>query len=52
MLHGIREGVLGYDKNERIVLANDLARQLLDLPADFVGRPLRKSCRRAGWPTW
>jgi two-component system CitB family sensor kinase len=40
MLHGIREGVLGYDKNERIVLANDFARQLLDLPADFVGRPL------------
>jgi two-component system CitB family sensor kinase len=42
MLHGIREGVLGYDKNERIVLANDLARQLLDLPPDFVGRPLRQ----------
>jgi len=42
MLHGIREAVLGYDKNERIVLANDLARQLLDLPPDFVGRPLRQ----------
>ena len=42
MLHGIREGVLGYDKNERIVLANDLARQLLDLPPRFVGRPLRQ----------
>ena len=42
MLHGIREGVLGYDKNERIVLANDFAQQLLDLPADFVGRPLRQ----------
>ncbi len=41
MLHGIREGVLGYDENERIVLANDFAQQLLDLPADFVGRPLR-----------
>ena len=40
MLHGIREGVLGYDKNERIVLANDLARDLLDLPEEFVGRPL------------
>jgi two-component system, CitB family, sensor kinase len=40
MLHGIREGVLGYDKNERIVLANDFARQLLALPPDFVGRPL------------
>jgi len=42
MLHGIREGVLGYDKNERIVLANDFARQLLGLPPDFVGRPLRQ----------
>ena len=52
MLHGIREGVLGYDKNERIVLANDFARQLLDLPPDFVGRPLRRSSRRADSPTW
>jgi two-component system CitB family sensor kinase len=42
MLHGIREGVLGYDKNERIVLANDLAQQLLGLPPDFVGRPVRQ----------
>jgi two-component system CitB family sensor kinase len=42
MLHGIREGVLGYDKNERIVLANDFARQLLDLRPEFVGRPLRE----------
>lgn len=42
MLHGIREGVLGYDKNERIVLANDMARQLLDLPSGFVGRPVRQ----------
>jgi two-component system CitB family sensor kinase len=42
MLHGIREGVLGYDKNERVVLANDFARHLLGLPADFVGRPLRQ----------
>jgi len=43
MLHGIREGVLGYDKNERIVLANDLARQLLHLPPEFAGRPLRQA---------
>jgi two-component system CitB family sensor kinase len=42
MLHGIREGVLGYDTCERIVLANDFARQLLDLPEDFAGRPLRE----------
>ena len=42
MLHGIREGVLGYDQNERIVLANDLARDLLELPADSVRCPLRQ----------
>ncbi|HJY97447.1 MAG TPA: sensor histidine kinase, partial [Streptosporangiaceae bacterium] len=42
MLHGIREGVLGYDQNERIVLANDLARDLLELPADPVRCPLRQ----------
>jgi two-component system CitB family sensor kinase len=42
MLHGIREGVLGYDQNERIVLANDFAKQLLELPAEFVGRFLRQ----------
>jgi two-component system, CitB family, sensor kinase len=39
-LHGIREGVLGYDRCERIVLANDFARQLLELPEDFVSPPL------------
>ena len=42
MLHGIREGLLGYDQNERIVLANDFAQHLLGLPPDFVGRPLRE----------
>ena len=40
MLHGIREAVLGYDRGERVILANDAARQLLRLPADFLGRPL------------
>jgi two-component system CitB family sensor kinase len=42
MLHGIREGVLGYDRNERVILANDAARRLLRLPADFQGRQLRE----------
>jgi two-component system CitB family sensor kinase len=41
MLHGIREGVLGYDKDERVLLANDSARRLLGLPAGFLGRQLR-----------
>ena len=42
MLHGIREAVFGYDKNERVLLANDAAQRLLQLPADFEGRPLRE----------
>jgi two-component system, CitB family, sensor kinase len=41
MLHGIKEAVLGYDKDERILLANDSAQRLLDLPDGFLGRKLR-----------
>ena len=41
MLHGIREAVLGYDTGGRILLANDAARDLLGLPAEFAGRKLR-----------
>jgi len=40
MLHGIREAVLGYDQGERVILANDAARLLLQLPDRFLGRPL------------
>jgi two-component system CitB family sensor kinase len=40
MLHGIREGVLGLDTRNRILLANDEARTMLGLPEDCVGRPL------------
>ncbi|MDX6334158.1 MAG: two-component system, CitB family, sensor kinase [Streptosporangiaceae bacterium] len=42
MLHGIREAVLGYDRGERVILANDAARRLLRLPPDFLGRPLQE----------
>jgi len=42
MLHGIREAVLGYDRHERVLLANDAAQKLLMLPPDFQGRPLRE----------
>jgi two-component system CitB family sensor kinase len=41
MLHGIKEAVLGYDTGGRILLANDAARDLLGLPAEFAGRKLR-----------
>lgn len=40
MLHGLREGMLGLDTHHRVLLANDEARSMLQLPADFVGRPL------------
>lgn len=42
MLHGIKEGLLGYDKDERVLLANDSARRLLQLPPNSLGRPLRE----------
>ena len=42
MLHGIKEAVLGYDSDERVLLANDAARSLLRLPASFARRPLRE----------
>jgi two-component system, CitB family, sensor kinase len=40
VLHGVREGVLTLDPSGRLVLANDEARRLLDLPDDCVGRRL------------
>jgi two-component system CitB family sensor kinase len=40
MLHGIREGVLGLDTRNRVLLANDEARSMLRLPLDYLGRPL------------
>jgi len=40
MLHGIREGVLGLDTRNRVLLANDAARSMLRLPSDYLGRPL------------
>ncbi|GAA2803225.1 ATP-binding protein [Saccharopolyspora taberi] len=40
LLHGIREGVLGVDQQNRITLVNDQARALLSLPDDAVGRPI------------
>jgi len=40
LLHSIREGVLGVDSTGRITIANDGARDLLDLPENCVGRPV------------
>ncbi|WP_049579940.1 sensor histidine kinase [Streptomyces sp. SBT349] len=40
MLHGITEGVLGLDVQERVTLANDSVRELLRLPPDAADRTL------------
>ncbi|MFI8422546.1 SpoIIE family protein phosphatase [Streptomyces sp. NPDC085479] len=40
VLHAVREGVLIIGADKRLLLANDEARRLLDLPADADGRPV------------
>ncbi|MGW0997047.1 SpoIIE family protein phosphatase [Streptomyces sp. NPDC002523] len=40
VLHAVREGVLIVDGDARVLLANDEARRLLDLPPDVEGRPV------------
>ncbi|WP_308377941.1 SpoIIE family protein phosphatase [Streptomyces sp. ISL-98] len=42
VLHAVREGVLITDGEGRLLLANDEARRLLDLPADAEGRHIRE----------
>jgi two-component system CitB family sensor kinase len=40
MLHGIREGVIAFDQNERLAMANDEARRLLSLHHAAIGDAL------------
>jgi two-component system CitB family sensor kinase len=40
MLHGIREGVIGFDAAGRVTVVNDEARRLLGLHTTGLGRPL------------
>jgi two-component system CitB family sensor kinase len=40
MLHGLKEGVVALDPQQRITVVNDSARRLLGLPDDCVGRNL------------
>ncbi|GES00092.1 histidine kinase [Acrocarpospora corrugata] len=40
VLHGVKEGVLALDLAGRVTLANDAAKDLLDLSSDTVGRDL------------
>jgi two-component system, CitB family, sensor kinase len=42
MLHGIKEGVIGLDRQGRVTLANDSGRELLRLPPDAAGRTLEE----------
>jgi two-component system CitB family sensor kinase len=42
LLHAIREGVVGLGADDRVVLANTPAREMLALPRDSVGRPLEQ----------
>ncbi|MET7936449.1 sensor histidine kinase [Streptomyces sp. NPDC005322] len=43
MLHGIREGVVAFDRQGRIRLINDEARRLLGVGADATGRTLEEA---------
>ena len=43
VLHAVREGVLIVDGDGRLLLANDEARRLLDLPPDAEGRPRHRT---------
>ncbi|MDO0917313.1 SpoIIE family protein phosphatase [Streptomyces sp. DT2A-34] len=42
VLHSVREGVLIVAADGRLILANDEARRLLELPPDVEGRPVSK----------
>ena len=40
LVHGVKEGVIAIDEQQRVTVVNDSARQLLGLRVDCVGRPL------------
>jgi two-component system, CitB family, sensor kinase len=40
IVHGVKEGVIALDHDQRITLVNDSARRLLHLPQDCMGRSL------------
>lgn len=42
MLHGIREGMIGFDADERITVLNDEARRLLSLRGNPLGRRIEE----------
>jgi two-component system, CitB family, sensor kinase len=42
LVHGVKEGVLALDRDNRVTVVNDSARQLLQLPPDAIGRRLEE----------
>lgn len=42
LVHGVKEGVLALDRDGRVTVINDSARDLLQLPPDAVGRRLEE----------
>jgi two-component system CitB family sensor kinase len=42
LVHGVKEGVLALDRDHRVTVVNDGARELLQLPPDAVGRRLEE----------
>ncbi|MFE9200846.1 ATP-binding protein [Micromonospora sp. NPDC007230] len=42
LLHGIAEGVIALDPQQRVTLVNAVGRRLLDLPEECLGRSLRE----------
>ncbi|MEU2615495.1 ATP-binding protein [Micromonospora sp. NPDC007271] len=42
LLHGIAEGVIALDPQQRVTLVNAVGRRLLDLPEDCLGQSLRE----------
>jgi two-component system CitB family sensor kinase len=42
LVHGVKEGVIALDREGRVTVVNDSARELLQLPPDAVGRRLEE----------
>ncbi|PZE20420.1 ATP-binding protein [Paenibacillus xerothermodurans] len=40
--HAMHEGVIAIDKNERITIFNDKAKQMLSIAGEVIGRPIRE----------
>ncbi|MCW2868365.1 MAG: signal transduction histidine kinase regulating citrate/malate metabolism [Marmoricola sp.] len=48
LVHGVKEGVLALDREGRVTVVNDSARELLGLPHDALGSPLEQLALDAG----